>query len=132
MWVFAGLVPAALAAVALAVRRAGQTGVRGVLVATLACRCRPCSAPACASARHDVDGALAALGAGLDTVAVALAAITAGTLLRPRRARRLSVVAAIVGVVVATRVRHRRRHDEDPGSAAGLVAAPGAVAVVPR
>ena len=101
MWVFAGLVPAALAAVALAVRRAGQTGVRGVLVATT---CVSLSTVVGAGLRvrsPDVDGALAALGAGLDTVAVALAAITAGTLLRPRRAHRLSVIVAIGGVVVA-------------------------------
>ncbi len=100
VWVFAGLVPAALAAVALAVRRAGQTGVRGVLVATTCVSLSTVLGAGLRVREPHVDGALAALGAGLDTVAVALAAITAGTLLRPRRALRLSVVAAIVSLVV--------------------------------
>ena len=100
VWVFAGLVPAALAAVVLAVRRAGQTGVRGVLVATTCVSLSTVLGAGLRVRAPDVDGALAALGAGLDTVAVALAVVTAGTLLRPRRARRLGLVAAIVSVGV--------------------------------
>src|SRR3954447_21542297 len=67
VWVFAGLVPAALAAVVLAVRRAGQPGVRGVLVATTCVSLSTVLGAGLRVTAPHVNGAAAAIGAGLDT-----------------------------------------------------------------
>ncbi len=133
LWILVGLVPAVIAGLVAAWCRRGSPrgwyslGTAGaVVLATIA-----------GEVMHAVDPShdrrlLGSLGAGLDVVAVVMAAGMVGTLLRPRAARLVAPMALVAGAVTAVVFAAFERPDRRAGRSASRSATPGAVAHVPR